>query len=174
MLSRLKNGDVAAFDIVFKEYYSRLCSFAAEHGVDGDVASDIVQDVMLSLWEKREKWNISTQGALTGYLFQSVRNLVKRYHRDTIAHQAATESDTPAMSVPADQRTELHELQDDLRAVIDAMPPDRRVAVSLKLYEDMSYDEIAEIMGVGPPAVRMHLSRARTALALVFERHKQG
>lgn len=182
LLNRIKNSDVQAFDIVFKEYYNRLCAFAVEHGVDGDVAGDIVQDVMVSFWDRRSQWSLYSEGALKGYLFQSVRNLIMRHYRDSIQHKHATEREIidnvpPAMGIQqsnAQAQIELDNLQDDLRAVIDAMPPDRRVAVSLRLYDDLPYEEIAEIMGIGAPAVRMHLSRAREALAAVFRRHKEG
>jgi RNA polymerase sigma-70 factor (ECF subfamily) len=181
LLKKVQQNDVRAFDRLFFAYYARLCNFAVEHGVDHDTACDIVQDVMVSFWQRRGEWSLATGVALSGYLFQAVRNLVARTHRDRTAHVRAAERRVAEGRVPGhgevplapDVRAMLGSLESDLDATIDAMPADRRVAVSLRLHDGLSYDEIAEIMGVSAVAIRMHLSRARVTLAETLRKHRE-
>ena len=71
LFEKIKNGDRAAFDALFLRSYHILCSFALKFIDDSDEAENIVQDVMLYLWENRQTTDVHS---VRSYLFTSVRN----------------------------------------------------------------------------------------------------
>lgn len=71
LLEELSNGNEQAFKQLFVTYYSPLCEFATQYVSDKD-AEEIVQDLMMHLWEKREFLVIT--GSVKSYLFTAVRN----------------------------------------------------------------------------------------------------
>ena len=81
---RIKDGDIDAFDILFKKYYTALCIYAGQYVAYPD-AENIVQDLMLHLWENRKDFRIQT--SLKSYLFVSVRNKCNTfYKRNLLKH----------------------------------------------------------------------------------------
>jgi RNA polymerase sigma-70 factor (ECF subfamily) len=66
------------------------------------------------------------------------------------------------------------ELQQAVKAAIDALPENQRMAVILARYEDMSYDEIAETMGMSLEAVKSVLFRAKENLKLALSKYARG
>ena len=58
LFEKMKNGDRAAFDALFLRSYPILCSFALKFIDDNDEAENIVQDVMLYLWENRQTTDV--------------------------------------------------------------------------------------------------------------------
>ena len=71
-LNRLKAGDESVFDAVYKQYYKGLCAFASQYVAETET-EEIVQEVMLWMWEKREE--IIIESCLNQYLFKMT------YHR---------------------------------------------------------------------------------------------
>ena len=71
LYGKLKNGDLESFDAIFDRFYPALCAYGAQF-VSLQDAENIVQDVMLWLWENREGMMI--ENALGTYLFRAVKN----------------------------------------------------------------------------------------------------
>ena len=72
LFEKIKKGDENAFEILFHKYYGILCSFATKIIKDDVAAEEIVQDLFVKLWEKREQISIET--SLKNYFFRSVKN----------------------------------------------------------------------------------------------------
>jgi RNA polymerase sigma-70 factor (family 1) len=70
--SRINNGDIKAFEYVFKSHYVRLTLFANRFLNDTNAAEEIVSESLARLWEKRESITFST--SVQGYLYTMVRN----------------------------------------------------------------------------------------------------
>ena len=69
---RIKEGDVAAFEKIFRLYYTALCMYA--FGIIGrkDISEEVVQDVFYNVWKDREK--IQILGSIKNYLYGAVKN----------------------------------------------------------------------------------------------------
>src|SRR5215212_4145735 len=65
-------GDRQAFSEMFHEYAERLADYAYSIVASGEAAEEIVQEVFLSIWQRREQWQV--RGTLKQYLYGSVRN----------------------------------------------------------------------------------------------------
>lgn len=72
ILARIKEGDIKAFEGIFRRYYSPLCWYAA--GITGDTASaeEIVEELFYVLWKNRERLQVFQ--SVKSYLYRSVRN----------------------------------------------------------------------------------------------------
>jgi RNA polymerase sigma-70 factor (ECF subfamily) len=71
-LERIRAGDPGAFEALFREHYHGLCLFAARLVASDAVAEELVQDVLLRVWQQRERWTVT--GSVAAYLYGAVRN----------------------------------------------------------------------------------------------------
>jgi DNA-directed RNA polymerase specialized sigma24 family protein len=80
LLTLLNEQDSTSFSLIFRKYWQELYDFAFIKTQDADVAEEIVQEVFIHLWEKRQELAIRN---LRGYLFISVKNRIIDHFRQT-------------------------------------------------------------------------------------------
>lgn len=86
LIESIKNGNSKSFELVFKTWYKRLCTFTFGYTRQLETSEDIVKDFFVDFWNNREKLEIKT--SLYGYLFRSVRNASINYlERDKIRNK---------------------------------------------------------------------------------------
>lgn len=174
VLDALANSDDAMFARLYAAFRPRLVAIATAYVGDA-VAEELAQDVLLYVWDQRATW--APQHGIAVYLYAAVRNrALKQLKRQGVAGRlertvSPSESDVIGMGV-AEPRPDERVEQDDLLARVEAMlarlPELGRTAFTLRWIHQLSYAEIAEIMGLREPAVRKHVSRAREALISVL------
>lgn len=159
---RIQRGDRDAFRAMFYAYYSRLCAFAAEYVGSMDRARDVVQDVFLTLWERRAKWSV--HGSLKSYLYQAVRNRALNASRDRStrrrAYEVHQERRAQVRHRTAEDTAHYHELSDAIHRAIDQLPPRRRMVFLLHRQHDLTYVEVAQTMGITRKTVENQMGRA--------------
>lgn len=169
VVASLRQGDAQAFDQLCLTYHDALWRFAYQMLRSREGAQDVVQDVFLDVWERRASLTITT--SISAYLFSAVRRRSLFYLR----HDRTTEriaaawgpTEVPALGITAESplvAVERSDLRAMLRQSLASLPPARRQAVALRWGEHLSYDEIAEAMGISSEAARAHVSRAYRAL----------
>lgn len=72
LFERMQQGDKAALELLFKTHYASLCRFAKSILKDAEQAEDMVQEVFMRCWNKREQIHLS--GSFKSYLYTAVRN----------------------------------------------------------------------------------------------------
>ena len=72
LIKCVKEGDLKAFEKVFKDYYALMCSVAMDYVNDSAMCQTLTEDVLLNLWEKKNELVITT--SLRAYLLRAVRN----------------------------------------------------------------------------------------------------
>lgn len=168
LLSAMQNGDLKAYGVLFRRYYPMLCAYATRF-VDLKDAEEIVQDVMLWLWETRETQNFDT--SLSQYLFKTV------YHRSInqiVKYQSQLRADTlfyenmQEMLQDTDYY-QLEELQSKIKEAIDALPPTYREAFMMHRFDNKSYKEIAELLQVSPKTVDYRIQQALKQLRVTLK-----
>lgn len=122
-------------------------------------AEDAVQETFCRLWERRHAWRID--GSVAGLLFRLARNIAISEHRHLQAEERAASVAGAALPMYHDAP----ELPDaELRAVLEAaiatLSPRRREVFLLRVVHDLSYKEIAAVMGTSPQTVANQLSHA--------------
>lgn len=173
LVARVRAGDERAFEALFRAYASPLCRLAYHYLDSVAAAEEVVQDVLLRVWESRATLPVSE--SLPGYLRVAVRNRALdttkaarsalRAHR---AGQAAEPQALAGMGQPArspSEDVEHRELTAALRRAIDRLPARCRLVFVLRWESHLSYAEIAEQLEISVKAVERHRQRALTRLA---------
>ncbi len=172
----VRNGEEAAFEHMFRAYYPRLCRFAAEYVDSANRARDLVQDVFLRIWERREDWTV--QRSLKAYLYQAVRNRAlnetrRKGTKDEAEDDLAYVTEPWARPLAADAAHE-SALANAVEEAIDELPERRRMAFLLHRRHGFTYEEIACAMGITAKTVENQIGRAlkslREELSPVFSR----
>ena len=153
--------DKSSFEALFRSFFPGLVLFAQKYVPDRDTAMEIVHNVFLNLWEKRESLDMST--SLKSYLFRSVHNRClnfirdqKKFNRDgTLLEKLDNDQFTDASDLLEEQELE-QRIFDSLRAL-----PDRcRQIFSMNRFEGMKYAEIAAKLNISVKTVETQMSKA--------------
>ena len=168
LLSAMQHGDLKAYGVLFRRYYPMLCAYATKF-VELKDAEEIVQDVMLWLWENRKTQTFET--SLSQYLFKTV------YHRAInliVRHQSQLRADTLFYENMQEmlQDTDFYqfeELQKKIKEAVDALPPAYREAFVMHRVENKSYKEIAELLQVSPKTVDYRIQQALRQLRITLK-----
>ena len=168
LLSAMQHGDIKAYGVLFRRYYPMLCAYATKF-VELKDAEEIVQDVMLWLWENRETQTFET--SISQYLFKAV------YHRAInliVRHQSQLRADTLFYENMHEmlQDTDFYqfeELQKRIKEAVDALPPAYREAFVMHRFDNKSYKEIAEVLQVSPKTVDYRIQQALKQLRITLK-----
>lgn len=168
LLSAMQHGDIKAYGVLFRRYYPMLCAYATKF-VELKDAEEIVQDVMLWLWENRETQTFET--SISQYLFKTV------YHRAInliVRHQSQLRADTLFYENMQEmlQDTDFYqfeELQKRIKEAVDALPPAYREAFVMHRFDNKSYKEIAEVLQVSPKTVDYRIQQALKQLRITLK-----
>jgi RNA polymerase sigma-70 factor (ECF subfamily) len=169
LLARLRGSEAEAkdaFDELFRTWYARLVRAADAVVREPAVAEELVQDVMLELWRRRDR--LAADGAVHAYLFQATRNRALNHVRHlqverrgavhTAADQlTAREPAAPAQLVAAEIDTAVQE-------AVASLTPRCREVFELSRVHGLRYAEIAETLGVSVKAVEAQMGKALKTL----------
>ena len=162
---RIRAGDAAAFEAMFRTHYDGLCRYVAVYLGSRDTAEDVVQGVFARIWEDRAHWVVCD---LEHYLYAAVRRrAMSQFRRAAVRRRAAPllaiEAGGSAAASP-DAEFEGEELRRRLERALTALPPRTRAAFVLSRREGLSYAEVALRMAISPKTIGVHISRALTVL----------
>jgi len=148
------------FEQLFKEHFIPLCNFARGFVLDADSAKEIVQDVFINLWQKRE--TIEQEKSVKAYLFQSVRNRCLNYIRDNQKFRSHYLDVELEQNRPAEDYDLLvsEEIQKTIEAAIQKLPDKCREVFKLSRFGEMKYNDIAMKLGISVKTVEVHISKA--------------
>jgi len=171
LMALVAEGDHRAFQQLVERHQDAVVGTVTKMLGNTCDSEDIAQMVFIRVWKHAKRYRPDNK--FTTYLYTIVRNLV--YNE--------TRRRSRKRTVSSDQREDEHHLQypgdpaaqpdstlinNELRAAIDAaigtLPENQRLAVVLRRYENLPYEEIAEILSTSVPSVKSLLFRARTTL----------
>lgn len=150
----------AQFEILFKKLYAPLCRQSFRLVREKSVAEDLVQDVFLKFWNRKE--SLPENLNIEAYLYQSVRNTCLNYLKTEKkwANQETEDIFQISQNQTTDGRILVNELENALQNGIDEMPEGCRNIFILSRYEDLSYKEIAETLDISIKTVEGQMSKA--------------
>lgn len=139
---------------------NKLYRFALRLTGDREEAQDVVQEIFLRLWSKKEK--LHEYRSVEAFAMTMTRNLCL----DKIKSPSSKKQTLDEKNEMIDNRTPYQktELSDTMKMVIkamDALPEQQRMVIHMRDIEECDFDEIAEITGLSLNNVRVNLSRAR-------------
>lgn len=178
LMQRIKEGDMEAFRELVERHQHRVVGVAAKMLGDFTDAEDLAQQVFLRVWKSAERYQPSAK--FTTWLMTITRNLVfNEMRRRGRSRQVSIEGDSehetrefaddpakqPAHSAAA------AELENAMNEAIADLPEPQRLALVLRRYEDMPYEEIAKVLKVSVPALKSLLFRARESLKAKLKKY---
>lgn len=173
LLTDLRNGDNDAFEALYHRYFVSLCKYAYKKLQDECVVEELVQDVFVDLWKKRTTLDID--GQIAGLLFAMLRNKAlhglrarliqsKHYEEFSLLHKHD-------MSEELTDKLYARQAQEKMNTAINQLSPQCRQAFTLSRYENLSYKEIAQKMGISVNTVEKHIGKALNFLRQEFKEY---
>jgi len=171
LLAAAARGDQAAFSQLYQRYRNRVYGFAYRMLGTQEVAEDVTHEAFLALIRQPERYQ-AERGSLLTFLCAVARNHIYQHlrHQERYATEPVETSDEyeeAGVRYSFDPLNDL--LERELAAVVEAalarLPVAQREAVTLREYQELSYEEIATVIGADTNVVKARLYRARQALA---------
>lgn len=157
----VNKGDKGAFEKVFKLYYQPLCNYACSMLKDLDEAEEVVQNMFVNLWNKREQLQISS--SLKSYLYRAVHNdclnrikhvKMKMSYADDYKNTATVGTDSSAKLLDA------KELSRQIQEAIDELPQQCGLVFKMNRFDNLKYAEIAKELDISVKTVENHMGKA--------------
>ena len=161
IIIKFKEGDAAAFDAIYHKYSKKLYNFARGLLKDPDSAGEMVQEVFVNLWEKREQ--IDTAFNFENYIFTITYNSIRKFFRKKSMENKVKDSllkNSPEVIENTDDSIIYQELLDLANQTIDKLTPKRKTVYKLSREEGMSIKEIAGELNISTRTAENHLSKA--------------
>ena len=162
LLQQMAEDDSMAFTMLYRRYWEELFVIAAKALREKTEAADVVQDVFLSLWNRR--CGLKIEGSLAAYLHSSVRYKAFSYIEKNITRRdyLAVLADVSVNYLPANAEVNLQveELEKTITNTIAKMPPKMQQVYRLSRQEQLTHKEIAEQLSVSAETVKKHIQHA--------------
>ena len=173
LMERIRKGDMDAFRELVEAHEVRVIGTITRMLGDETEAQDLAQQVFVRVWKSAARWEPTAK--FTTWLYTILRNLTFNECRRRARHPTrsidAAEDDEDHPRQVADANVKAPdtvlldaEMQDAIERAIQELPEAQRMAVIMRRYQDVSYEEIAEVLDITVPAVKSILFRARTEL----------
>ncbi|TVQ88785.1 MAG: sigma-70 family RNA polymerase sigma factor [Deltaproteobacteria bacterium] len=184
LVERFKKGDRHAFDVLVQRYQDRVYSLSYRWMGDEQLALDLSQDVFIALY--RSLGRFRGEAKLSTWVYRVVLNHARNkrqyrrrrhldHHEPLEGERAVSDERSPKRQFasegpPPDAGMERQDAVDAVQRALEELPADQREIIVLRDIEDLSYEEIAELLGVPRGTVKSRLHRARLQLGRVLVR----
>lgn len=170
LVNDLQKGDKQAFTEIYNLYWEKLLAVGYFFTKDKQAAEDIVHDVMISLWERRNEIEIKSLSAYLGTAVKfSVFKMVARQKRqkeiaEGIFRTASTED--------VEEKLDAKLLEEYTQGLLEELPEKTRLIFEYSRHQDMPVKEIAGKMSLSGKSVEYHLTKALKAIRDSFKKIK--
>ena len=163
---RIRGGDEAAFETVFRDNYAHLVRMAESIVRERALAEEIAQDVMLELWRRRE--SIQIEQSFRAYLLRSTRNRALNHvrHQRIVAREATISAAAAELGRAQSAEDEMlgTELERAVREAITSLPENAREVFQLSRDRGLKYSEIAAVLDISVKTVEKRMGQALSEL----------
>jgi RNA polymerase sigma-70 factor (ECF subfamily) len=174
LMARIARGDDDAFEILVDRHQTSVLNLIYRFIEDKTQAKDLAQEVFLRVWQSARSYE--PKAKFTTWLYRITANLCFnelksarrkkwfQFLRSDTDHEAQTEEDFPDRSPSPEDLLIAKERSHQINDALQSLPDNQRMALVLKRYDDLSYAEIAQIVGCSVSAVESLLVRAKRTL----------
>ncbi len=170
---RVQQGDKSAFDLLVIKYQHKIIQLVNRYVKDHSEAQDVAQETFIKAY--RALGGFRGDSAFYTWLYRIAINTAKNYlvsrsrrnsdHQIDIDDAEACENAPQLQGMETPERSLLNEeIIETIKTAIDNLPEEMRIAIMLREFEGMSYEEIAEAMDCPVGTVRSRIFRAREAI----------
>jgi RNA polymerase sigma factor (sigma-70 family) len=164
---KFKSGEEAAFGLIFRTHYKALFNYGLKFNNNRELVEDCVQELFLELWKNKD--SISQTDSIKPYLLKSIRRkIIKQTNTDTnlkklFHHVVPKEYEFEVIFSPEHQLIHAQMSEEKvkkLQTMLDSLPLRQKEVLYLLFYQDMSYEEISQIMSMNYQSARNLVHRA--------------
>lgn len=159
LIKLLKNGDMSAFDIIYKKYSRRLYGFVFRYIKQEADTEEIVQEVFMKIWQSRDEINIYS--SFESFLFTIAHNATVNLLKKKATEQKYVEhiKSLQRINETYELTDEIHyvELKQKFQYLLNELPPRQKEIFQLSREEGLSNKEIADKLGISLQTVKNHL-----------------
>ena len=170
LIRRHLSGDHRAFEFLFRRYQTPIFNLCSRM-VGGEDAHDLTQDVFCHALRALHRFR--GESKFSTWLYSIARNvclnrlrhisIIREDSLDEMSQADHASDGLPDLSADVENIAETHELQRIVGSVLATLPPDQRLLITLRDFEQLSYEEIAHITDASLSNVKSRLHRARMA-----------
>lgn len=165
LMYRLQTGDEKAFAAIYNHYWKQMFYVAAQKLQNLAEAEEIVQDIFMELWRRKEEVHITT--CLSSYLAVCVKykviNVLAKRNR-LLRLQQHNSKQVSLADHSTEQTLQLEELKKQLLKCTSTLPEKCRLVFQLSREEGFSHKQIAASLGISEKTVESHLTKALRTL----------
>ena len=177
LVKRAKAGDGAAWEDIVSNFSRRIFNLAYRFTSSIDAAEDLTQDVFIRIYRTLDQYD-SKQGDLSNWLMRLARNLIIDDYRHRQRNPQNTMADAVddhqyhlrAAGTSAHKEMERKELASQVQEGIDKLPEDLKTCVILRDIEELSYQDIVDVLKIPEGTVKSRINRGRIELAKILRR----
>lgn len=175
LLKGFSKGDRVAFRVIFELMEPRLHGFVFSYTKSDYIAEEIVQEIFIKIWERREEIKLS--GSFSAFLYTMARNRTLNYLRNASQRAAIRDELWKNVSLLQEDTeaevifSEYREIVDD---IIDHLPRKKRSIYIMSREEGKTNAEIADILGISPKTVKNHLWKTFETIKVQLRPHLEN
>ncbi len=150
-----------AFEALYALHWKALYQYSYAYVKDADLAKDLVQEIFISLWEKRHKQAI--RESFKKYLFSALKLKIFEHYRKLAVKERYvqhTSHQPPVNTDNTEDQVDYNELIKTLQAVVKSLPPQSQLVYKMRKEENMSNKHIAASLSIQEKAVEANMTRA--------------
>ena len=168
LMERIKNGDEAAFEELVTRHSKTVYKLAYRFLYDSQDAEDITQEVFLRVYRAAESY--TPKAKFSTWLYTITKNICfnelrKKKSVTIFSIEDEMLPELPSLDANPVSKLEEAEVRQRVLDAVKALPANLRIAVILLKYHDLSYEEVADILGCTVNAVKLRVHRAKKFLA---------
>lgn len=178
LVSDYINGNEFALELLVKRHQQRLYGFIFSKVQDRDVTEDVFQDTFIKVIKTLKKGAYNEEGKFLPWVMRIAHNLViDHFRRNSRIPKFNSTDDFDIFSIISDNvlNAENQIIKDQIlfsvKSLVDELPEEQKEVLKMRMYDDMSFNEISEITGV---SINTALGRMRYALInlrKIIEKH---
>lgn len=180
LLQGIRQNDAGAFRQLFDRYWQLLFRLAASKMGHVQDAEDIVQELFIELWRKKEPLvlSVSLQSYLVSCIYLKIfqyfkkKGFQEKHYEDFARYEAQMKLSPEAVGLSFE--TEYGKLQDIIAQTIALMPPQMQTVFSLKHYGGMTTNDIAAELNISSESVKTHLKLGMIRMRKAGEQYPAG
>ncbi len=177
LVRRARAGDGVAWEEIVTTFSRRIFNLAYRFTSNPDAAEDLTQEVFIRIYRTLDQYD-PKQGDLANWLMRLARNLIIDDYRHRQRNPQNTMADTVddhqyhlrAVGTSAQKEMERRELASQVQEGIDKLPADLKTCVILRDIEELSYQEIVDVLQIPEGTVKSRINRGRIELAKILRR----
>lgn len=163
LMREIAEGSEAALTMLIEKWKNPLVNFVYASTHDFQLSEDIALSVFRKVYNARHSYR--AEAKFSTFIFKIARNeVISEFRKNQVRPASPTDFSDTVVAAPESSEGRLGDINEAFEKALAALPEKQRTAISLLVREELSYAEIAEIMGESIPAVKTLINRARVFL----------